>query len=83
MSKIKSTLEMLSPKEREALANLHESDGFKALKKLCEYEIIALGRDALTASTMELKEILHGKAMMASHIPQTINNEWKRLNKDV
>lgn len=79
---MKSTLEQLTPKEREALASIYDHDGFKALKKLCEYEIIALGKDALEAPSMEIKEMLHGKAMMAVHLPQTIIKEWKRLNKE-
>lgn len=82
MGGLKSTLEQLTPKEREALATIYDMDGFKSLKKLCELEIIALGKDALEAPTMEQKEIFHGKAMMAAHIPKTIIKEWKRLNKD-
>lgn len=78
MSKVKSTLDNLSLKEREALAALYDMDGFKALKKLCEAEIVALGQDALQASTMEQKEVFRGKAIMAQHIPQVVINEAKR-----
>lgn len=75
---MKSTLEYLTLKEREALASLYDTDGYKALKKLCEVEIVALGKDALTAVSMEQKEILHGRAMMAQHIPRIIKDEFKR-----
>lgn len=79
---MKSTLDQLTLKERQALASIYDTDGFKALKKLCEIEIIALGKDALQASTMEIKSILQGKAMMAVHIPKTIQEESKHQNKD-
>lgn len=78
MSKPKSTLDYLTPKEREALASIYDLDGFKALKKLCEAEIVELGKDALQAPSMEIKEVLHGKALMAVHIPRIIHEEWKR-----
>lgn len=81
MSKLKSTLEQLTPKEREALASIYDNEkGFKAFKKLCELEIIELGKDALQATNMEQKEIFHGKAMMAQRLPKLIIDEWKRQN---
>lgn len=82
MSKLQSILDQLTTKERQALAAIYDLDGYKALKKLCEIEINALGKDALQAPTMEQKEIFHGKAMMAAHIPRVIHEEWKRQSQD-
>ncbi len=79
---MKSTLELLSNKEREALARLYEMDGYKALVKLCDFEIVALGKDALEATDMNVLGILRGKALMAKHLPKTIRGEYKRLNKE-
>mgnify|MGYP001562310984 CR=1 FL=1 len=78
---MKSTLDQLSAKEREALARLYEMDGYTALKRLCELEILGLGKDALQAPDIGVVNLLQGKAIMAKNIPTIIHNEYKRISK--
>lgn len=74
---MKSTLDKLSSKEREALARLYETDGYAALKRLHQLEIAGLGQDALVASSMEAKEFLHGRAHQSKVLVELIREAYK------
>lgn len=77
---MKSTLEQLSAKEREALARLCDTDGYKVLKKIHELELIGLGKDALGASNMEEVNFLRGRAHQSKVTIELIRAEYKKSN---
>jgi hypothetical protein len=79
---MKSTLDRLSPKEKEALALLYDTEGYTALKKLCTAEIDGLGKDALGASDMEFVKFCSGQAAMAKKIAVYIREAYKEVNKE-
>lgn len=69
---MKSSVDRLSVSEREALANFYDTDAYKALKKLCQFEIEGLGKDALGSQTHEQTRYYSGQASMAVKIPKII-----------
>lgn len=80
---MKSTVEKLTIKERDALARLHDTEGFNAFKKLMQLEIDAQAKDALEAPDMSIVMLSRGKAIMAKAAVAVIRNESKRLNKQL
>lgn len=79
---MKSTLDQLSPKDKEDLALLYDSDGYQALKKLNKLEQIGLGADALMATTMEDVKYLKGRSYQWKVIIQIIRDIYKQVNKE-
>jgi hypothetical protein len=79
---MKSTLEQLSKNEREAIARLYESDGYKALVKLKDADTVGLGADALIASSMEEVSYLKGRAHQWKVILNAIRDLHKQSQKD-
>lgn len=71
----------MSHKDREALARLYGTDGFKALEKFCELDVLGLGRDALVATDMNRVSFLKGEAYILEHLPQLIHQLYKEMDK--
>lgn len=78
---MKSTLDQLTASEREGLANLYNTPGYKALCKVHELELIGLGKDALDAANMEEKSYLKGRAAQSKLTIMLIREEYKKLEK--
>jgi len=75
---MKSTVELLTDKQRGALARLYGTDAHDALKALCKLEITGLGKDALDSPDHNMTRWYAGQAAMAAKIPRVI----KMLNKE-
>lgn len=69
---MKSTVEQLSLKDRQALAHLYETDAYNALKKFAELEALSLGMDALVATDMNQVNYLRGRATWAKEVCELI-----------
>lgn len=69
---MKSTIEQLTPKDRVALAHWYGTESFNALKKLLQFEIDGLGKDALASLDHEQTRFLSGQASMAVKIPKIV-----------
>jgi hypothetical protein len=76
-----STLDQLSPKERAAIARLHGTEGFAALKKLHSLTVEGLGKDALVAQSMEDVKFLSGRAYQSKILVQAIIDLYKAEDK--
>jgi hypothetical protein len=79
---MKSTIDLLSQKDREALASFHGSDAFNALKKLHDATVIGLGKDALIAQTLEEVKFLNGRAYQSKVILSLIKEIHKLVDKE-
>lgn len=69
---MKSSLEKLSPGERNALVHWYDTESYKAFKRLCQFEIEGLGKDALGAQSFEQVKLISGQASMAAKLPKII-----------
>ena len=78
---MKSTVDQLGKSERQALARLYDTDGYKALVKLCELEIVGLGKDALASSHMDGVNFLKGRASLAKELPLLIREIYTSTEK--
>jgi hypothetical protein len=79
---MKSTLEQLTSKEKDALARLYETEGYKVLKKIHDLEIRGLGKDALDAPSMETLHFLRGRAQQSTITLKLIRDLFKKSNKE-
>lgn len=79
---MKSTLEQLSAKEKEALARLYGTDGYEALKKVHTLEVAGLGADALGSQSIEDTKFLQGRAYQSKASIQLIRDVHKQVNKE-
>lgn len=59
---MKSSLDVLTKAEKEALALFYETAGYKALEKFAKEECIGLGADALQSQDHSQTRYLAGKA---------------------
>ncbi len=78
---MKSTVELLSDKERAALALLFGTDANNALRKLCQLEIDGCAKDALAATDMNQVNYFRGEASMAKKLPKLIEQVYKETDK--
>lgn len=78
---MKSTLDSLTPNDKEALAHLYELPGYKALVKLCNLEIKGLAADCLASQNMEMVKYLSGQATMAAKLPKLIRQLYKEKDE--
>jgi len=78
---VKSSIDRLLAGEKESLALLYDTNGYKVLQKLCKLEIDGLGKDALGAPDMEQVKFCSGQAYMAKKIPNLIRELYKEVNK--
>lgn len=76
-SSMKSTVDLLTKKEKEALALWYETPSFMALKKLCELEIEGLGKDALGSPSHEATKYYAGQADMAAKLIKVVGGIYK------
>lgn len=74
---MKSTLELLSLKEKQALANFHGSDAHKALVKLLELERLELAKDHVGLSDINIIRFLSGQAENCRKTIKTLDEVYK------
>lgn len=74
---MKSTVDLLTDKQREALALFYGTDAFDAIKQLCKLEIEGLGKDALASPDHEQTRFYAGQAAMAAKLPKVIRMLYK------
>ena len=79
---MKSILNQLSPKDKEALARLYDTDMHEALKKVHRLTIAGLGQDALVAPDMNVKERLQGRALQSKILMDLIREVYQQVNKE-
>lgn len=79
---MKSTLDRLSAKEKEALALLYNTEGYEVLRKLCTLEVEEFAKDALIAPNMEVLNYYRGQADFAKNLPKAIRKVYKEVNKE-
>lgn len=79
---MKSTIDQLSVKEKEALAEFYNTEAYKALEKFCKLDIAGLGRDALQSPSQEQTKYLQGKAHYAEYLPKLVHELYKQVNKE-
>ena len=77
---MKSSLDRLTPKQKEDLALFYDSDAYNALQALCRYEIEGLGKDALDSPDHDQTRFYSGQANMAAKIPKIIRELYKSLD---
>ncbi len=79
---MKSTLEQLTPKEREALVHFYGTATYDALKHLCRLEIEGLGKDALGSPSHEQTRYFAGQANMAAKLTKVIKSLYEESKKN-
>lgn len=80
---MKSTLEQLSAKEREALAHLVDTDGFKAFVKLIEAERMEIAKDHVDEIDILQVRYLSGQASSLKKLVNTLRENHKQFDKKV
>lgn len=75
---MKSTVELLTAKERELLVHFYGTPTYDAIKRLCKMEIDGLGKDALVSPNHEQTRFYSGQAVMAAKIPKVIRELYKQ-----
>jgi len=78
---MKSVLDSLSAKEKEALALLYDTEGYTALKKLHRLSVQGLGKDALAAPDLETVRFLAGRARQSKITLDLIREIYLQVNK--
>jgi hypothetical protein len=75
---MKSTVQKLSPKEREALALFHDSEADKALRKLVDTERLELAKDHVDQSDILMIRYLSGGANSLKRLIVTLDEIYKQ-----
>lgn len=75
---MKSTVSLLSPKEREALALFHDSEPDKALRKLVDLERLELAKDHVDQSDILMIRYLSGGANSLKKLVVTLDDIYKQ-----
>lgn len=78
---MKSTLERLTAADREALARLYDTEGYRVLKKVHNLELVGLGKDALGATEIDQVKFLAGRAHQSKVTLEMIRTVYKQINK--
>lgn len=78
---MKSTLEQLSSKEREALAHLYGTDAFKALRKLIDVERLELAKDHVGQTDILQVRYLSGQSDGLKKLVLTVRDVHKQSEK--
>ncbi len=81
MAKVKSTLEQLSGKERQALALFYETDAYKALINLIQAERLEIAKDHLDQSDILMIRYLSGQANGLKKLVLTLKDNYARQQK--
>lgn len=79
---MKSTVDQLTSKDRQALVHLYGTAAFDAIKSLCKLEIEGLGKDALISPNHEQTRFYSGQAVMAAKITNIIKDLHKEHLKN-
>lgn len=82
MVKVKSTLEQLTKNERDALARLYSTDGYKALVKLIQAERLEIAKDHLDQSDILMIRYLSGQASGLKKLVLTLRDNYQKSNKE-
>ena len=75
---MKSTVDQLTKSEREALANLHDTEAYKALVRIRDIEVLAFAAAALQAPNMETVNYLRGETVWANSLINTLEEIYKK-----
>lgn len=78
---MKSTLEQLSAKEREALAHFYDTDAYKALRKLVDLERLETAKDHLDQTDILQVRYLSGQASSLKKLVLTLRDNYKQFEK--
>jgi len=79
---MKSTLEQLSAKEREALAHLYGTDMHKALEKLVNAERLEIAKDHVDQTDILQVRYLSGQASSLKKLLLTLRENHKTFDKE-
>lgn len=79
---MKSTLEQLSAKEREALAHFYGTDMHKALEKLVGAERLEIAKDHVDQTDILTVRYLSGQASSLKKLLLTLRENHKTLDKE-
>lgn len=79
--KLASSLEKLSPKEREALARWYDSDSWKALRHLVDVERMMLAKDHVDQIDIMQIRYLSGQANGLKKLILTLAKNYKDVDK--
>lgn len=78
---MKSTLEQLSAKEREALAHFYDTDAHKALRKLIDVERLELAKDHVNQTDILHVRFLSGQSDGLKKLALTLRENYKHFDK--
>ena len=77
---MKRTVDLLKPSERQALIDLYEGDGYKALRRLIEIERDELAKKCLFVSSDQLSYV-QGQAHALKQLHQAVQELYKEDQK--
>lgn len=78
---MKSPIDRLSPEEKAILANFHDSEEFKVLRKLVDMERLDLAKDHVNQMDILQVRFLSGKTESLKNLILTIQKIKKDLRK--
>ena len=78
---MKSTVELLSKKERQLLALFYETETHSALKRLCELERLELAKDAIDLRDIQELRYASGQAASLKKLFGTLKGIYKETQK--
>lgn len=78
---MKSTVSLLTPKEREALALFYDTAAYKALHKLIDTERLELAKDHVDQSDILQIRYLSGGASSLKKLILTLEDIYKQSQK--
>lgn len=78
---MKSTLEQLSTKEREALAHFYGTEAHKVLEKLVNEERLEIAKDHVDQTDILQVRYLSGQASSLKKLLLTLRENYKHFNK--
>jgi hypothetical protein len=79
---MKSAIDQLKPNEREALAHLYDTEGYKALRRLVEIERLELAKDHVGQRDILEVVDLTGQTKALKKLLGTIRDNFKKVNKE-
>ena len=78
---MKSTVEQLSPNQRQALVSFYETDTYKALKRLIELERLELAKDHVDVTEIGQIRYLSGQAAGLKKLVKTLRQLYIQQDK--
>ena len=78
---MKSTIELLSPTDRKALALFYGTPAYAALERLVKLERLELAKDAIEQTDILIVRYLHGGSVNLQKILRTVKDIHKSTEK--